>query len=433
MDVCIVGAGLAGLTAAYRLRQRRLRVCVLEAHDRVGGRVFNHQLSSGGVVEAGGQWVGPTQTRIRALADELGLGFSPTYTDGKVVYRLPGISFKGTYAADEQATAPRLTALAGEVPADTPWAAPRAKAWDSVDARTGLLRAGFSKSQVNDLAASLGAAFGAPLDKLSFLFFLHYLSSAGGFEAIDHLEGGAQQDRFTKGSGALAERLAQAVAGVVHVSEPVCGVSGWDGAVVAVSTPTRTVSARKVILALSPALLRDMVFVPRLPSAKRALFDDWNADQAGAVKINVVYDRPFWRSEGLNGISYAFPGDGLAWTIDNSPYRHRAGALAVFADMADLPADATGRSKFVLDALARRFGKRARSPVQYLEEDWGTRAWTRGCVPAVQPGRFLSIARQLRPATGRLHWAGTETSAVWTGYMEGAVRSGERVADEIRC
>ena len=133
IDVVVVGAGFAGLTAARRLQQEGRSVLVLEARDRVGGRIFNHTFDDGTIVELGGQWVGPTQDRVLALADELGVGTFPSYDEGDHLLGLDGAArrWQGeTFGLDEEALIDvaeaqgALEALAATVPLDAPWDAP---------------------------------------------------------------------------------------------------------------------------------------------------------------------------------------------------------------------------------------------------------------------------------------------------------------------
>src|SRR5262245_41849414 len=97
-DVVVVGAGLAGLAAAREASRLRLEPVVLEARDRVGGRTLNEGIGEGKIVEVGGQWVGPTQTRALELIDELGLETFPTYGEGKNLFERNGRlrTYRGT-------------------------------------------------------------------------------------------------------------------------------------------------------------------------------------------------------------------------------------------------------------------------------------------------------------------------------------------------
>jgi len=194
-----------------------------------------------------------------------------------------------------------------------------------------------------------------------------------------------------------------------------------------------TVEARHVILAVPPALASRLAYSPALPRGKAALL---KALVPGSLtKAEAVYDRPFWRDAGLSGQGVADVGP--ANTIfDNSPPDGSPGVLFGFIGgsshpaWARLPADQ--RRAQVLENLAVFVGDQARLPVDYIEQDWTKETWTRGCpVAHVGPGVLTKYGPWLRRAVGKVHFAGTETSDYWLGYMDGAVRSGERAAREV--
>jgi monoamine oxidase len=153
------------------------------------------------------------------------------------------------------------------------------------------------------------------------------------------------------------------------------------------------------------------------------------------IKCMARYERPFWRDEGLSGQAGS-DGRPLAITFDNSPEDGSCGVLLGFLEGAhgrragELSADA--RRDLVLGDLAAYFGPAAREPLEYVEQDWAGEEWIRGGYGAhLGPGTWTDYGDLLRKPEGRVHWAGSETSAVWNGYMDGAVRSGERVAAEV--
>jgi monoamine oxidase len=148
-------------------------------------------------------------------------------------------------------------------------------------------------------------------------------------------------------------------------------------------------------------------------------------------KVNVVYPTPFWRADGLSGL--AVSDDGPAGVVfDNSPSDGKRGVLVVFIEPKKAPKDAAERRKAVVADLVAMFGKGAQEPAEYLETDWSREEWTAGCVSPLPPGMLTEFGAALREPCGRVHWAGAETSEVWCGYMDGAVRSGLRVAAEVR-
>src|SRR5215204_1509537 len=140
VDVVVVGGGMAGLSAARDLLAANVSVLVLEARNRVGGRLLNHTLGNGSVVELGGQWVGPTQDRVLALAEELGLGLFPTYVEGEHFLSMDGsvkryvgedFALPESALADLEETWERLRKMADEIPLEGPWLAAKADTWDA--------------------------------------------------------------------------------------------------------------------------------------------------------------------------------------------------------------------------------------------------------------------------------------------------------------
>ena len=201
-----------------------------------------------------------------------------------------------------------------------------------------------------------------------------------------------------------------------------------------VTSDTRTVRANQVIVAIPPVLANRIDFKPNLPVSRDALAA--RMPMGSAAKCIAVYDRPFWREEGFSGEAVTNEGP-LSVVFDNGSYDGTVNSLLgfVMGDEARLfssrpPAE---RRAAVLDSLAKMFGEKARMPVEYVEFDWSAEEWSRGCpVANMTPGAMLSCGDALRAPIGRIHWAGTETATEWTGYMEGALQSGERAAREVR-
>jgi len=180
-------------------------------------------------------------------------------------------------------------------------------------------------------------------------------------------------------------------------------------------------------------LALDIAFSPVLPRAKVRLLRGLRPGHT--IKAEAVYPRPFWRDAGLSGQCI---GDApVAATFDNSPPDGGIGVLMGF--IVGAPArrhhglPAAQRRAEVLASFAGYLGDAARTPTGYVEKDWTDDRWTKGCPTAhTPPGVLRRYGPALRRATGRVHWAGSETSTFWQGYMDGAVRSGERAADEVR-
>ena len=437
-DVVIVGAGVAGLVAARDLRAAGHDVVLLEARDRVGGRLLNEDLGDGRVVEVGGQWVGPGQDRLYALARELGVETFPTWTEGDTLLSQDGelTRYRGTIPrnvnkvvlADFTQAMMRVDRMAKRVPVDAPWTAPKAEAWDSMTFETWLRRNTATRRAREFFALGIRGVWAAEPADISLLHMLFYVHSAGGLELLLDTEGGAQQDRFVGGSQLVPLKLAEQLGDVVRTGEPVRAVS-WSADGVEVNG----VRARHAIFAVQPPLLARIAWDPPLPGWRDQLTQ--RMAMGAVIKTNTVYERPFWRDQGLSGAS-TIVGGRVSLTFDNSPPDGSPGILLAFLegrharDAARLTA--AERRGLVVGELVRLFGPQAAEPERYIERVWADEEWTRGCYGAFfPPGGWTSFGPGLREPIGPLHWSGTETATVWNGYIDGAIQSGERAAAEV--
>ena len=474
-DVVVVGAGLAGLTAATELVAAGLDVVLLEARDRVGGRVLNRDIGEGRVVEVGGQWLGPAQdvpasdpttgdvrgqSAVEALRVRLGLERFPTYVDGATVdYRSDLPVQRSTYSgriplSDPAATADagkalaQLDAMAKTVPLDAPWTAPRAAAWDAMTFQTwmdvgdttpgadglpgtsgpGVLSPGGRKL----ISLAVEAVFSAQPRDLSFLHALFYIHSAGSLESLINTAGGAQQDRVVGGTQLLATGLAAGLGDRVRLSSPVRRVVQDDRRVV-VEGDGFSVTADRLVVAVPPTLCARIDWSPAMPALRDQLTQ--RVPMGTVIKVQCVYDEPFWRADGLNGQTTSDTGP-VKVTFDNSPPDGAVGVLMGFIEGADgraaLRTSVEERRQGVVDSFARYFGEPARDVRQYVEMSWASEPWSRGCYAGyLPPGVWSDYGPELRAPVGRVHWAGTETATEWNGYLDGAVRSGSRAAAEV--
>ena len=446
-DVAIIGAGLAGLTAARELVAAGHSVVVLEARERVGGRTLNADLGGGHVTELGGQFIGPTQTHIAALAEAVGVRAFPTFNTSENVslvtgQRVPYPAVPGIPADTDLANALlaslKLDTLAAGVPVTAPWTAKNAAALDRQtlqDFRDANIASPRGRAAFDSICR---AVWGAETREMSLLYALAYVAASGdethrgSFVRLITTGGGAQESRFVGGSQLVSERVADRLGRRVVLGAPVRRiVQDRDG--VRVVAAGLTVRAKRAIVTVPPVLALDIAFTPVLPRAKVRILRGLRPGHL--MKAEAVYPRPFWRDAGLTGQSVTDLA--VASSFDNSPPDASIGVLMGFigGDQARrLQAlSAAARRAAVLDTFVATFGDAARTPTGYVEKDWTDDRWTKGCPTAhTPPGVLRRYGPALRRATGRVHWAGSETSTFWQGYMDGAVRSGERAADDVR-
>jgi monoamine oxidase len=441
MDVVVVGAGLAGLTAARDLLGAGLSVLVLEARDRVGGRLLNHTLEGGAVVELGGQWVGPTQDRVLALARELGVGLFPTYIEGEHFLAVDGEvkRYGGDYfplpedaLADVGETQQRLMQMVEEVPLDEPWRAAEAATWDAQTLDGWLVANSETRVGLGYWRTLVPALFSAEASEMSLLHFLFYCRSGGTLDRLVATSGGAQESRLEGGSQQLASRLADQLGDVVRLNSPVMAIRQDDGTVV-LAHDGGVLKASRAVVAVPPTLAGRIRYSPALPPLRDQLTQQ--VPMGYVTKVQIAYPEPFWRKDGLSGSVFSID-DEVSVIFDNSPQDLSCGVLLGFLEgsharrAGKLPAEE--RRELILSVFARLFGPLAANPAEYVERDWAAEEWSRGCYGGrFGTGVWMGYGEALREPVGRIHWAGTETAEVWNGYMDGAVRSGERVAREV--
>jgi monoamine oxidase len=451
-EVVVVGAGLAGLTAARRLVQAGRSVIVLEARNRVGGRVLNEDLGNGDYAELGGTFQGPTQDRIKALAYEVGVGIYRTYNDGNNVFWANGRRLEygntgplGTappdpvVAGDIAASVAQLDQMSLEVPVDSPWTAPHAEEWDRQTLDTWLRENTSGSDEFMAVAtAATEAIFGCEPRELSLLYTLFYIAASGNaekpgtFERNFNTSGGAQMRRFVGGAYRIAQRVAAKLGSSVVLNSPVRSISQTSSGVTVVSDALNA-TGQRVIVAIPPALAGRISYDPPLPALRAPLTQ--HMPQGTLMKFEAVYDQPFWRAKGLNGQAVSENGP-IKVTFDASPYDNSPGILMGFIGGHDARVwqnqSASDLRAAALQNLANYFGDEALNPRQVVTFNWSTEVWNRGCPVAVlAPGTLIDFGAALRVPVDRIHWAGTETATYWNGYMDGAVSSGERAASEV--
>ncbi|HEX4008864.1 MAG TPA: FAD-dependent oxidoreductase [Solirubrobacteraceae bacterium] len=451
VDVVVVGGGFAGLSAARAIAHAGRSVIVLEARDRVGGRVWNHPIGGGHVAERGGTFAGPTQDHVLALARAVHVDTFPTYDTGKDLYVTDATRLAysdsgpfGTAPPDPSISGEiiqvvaGLDGMSGSVPVARPWTAAHAAAWDAQTLADWLRSQAVSPAMEALTAAATRPIFGAEPREVSLLFSLFYTAAAGDakhagtFQRLFDTRQGAQMWRFVGGSQEIAIKVAAALGDRLVLDAPVRRIA-QSGGHVSVGSDRFTIRAKRVIVAIAPTLAGRIDYAPHLPAARDRLTQQF--PQGTLIKVAAVYAKPFWRHAGLNGTVTATNGP-VSIAYDDSPPGGKPGVLFGFVGGDNARAhqrlSPSARRAAVVKQFVSFFGPAAAHPSQYFETDWSEQQWTRGCPVGIPgPGVLHAYGPSLREPVGHIHWAGTETATFWNGYMDGAISSGQRAASEV--
>jgi monoamine oxidase len=264
------------------------------------------------------------------------------------------------------------------------------------------------------------------------LRFLAYANQAGGLMPLVETENGAQEGRFKGGAQQLSKGLAAKLGDRVVLGAPVLTLE-QDAQSVVARSERDSFRGKAAIVAVPPALAGRIRYAPALPVARDFLTQ--NAPMGATTKVFLLYERPFWRDAGFSGEAVSSEGPAAAF-FDNTSHDGAQAALVAFivgrAARDHAMAPEKERLAAVVSQAVRLFGDGASAPTAVVEQDWQKEPWTRGCpVGNFAPGILATLGAALREPVGRIHWAGTETATVWSGYIEGAIESGERAAREV--
>lgn len=427
VDVAIVGAGLAGLAAARRVAESGRTYVVLEARDRVGGRVLSEPIVKGQLVDLGAQWIGPDQHEIRQLAHEFRIPISAAS---------PGLgSADGRGSAVEQSGVWReladaidvLEAMASSVPRHAPWTAPGAAELDGISLGA-WMRVHLRSPRAQSIFNTVIEGFIAEPKRVSLLHTLFYGRSNGGIASFFGLGPRHDDEYFEGGAQQVPVRLADEAGANLRLSTPVRSIQwGVDG--VSIRGDHTQVTARKAIVAMAPMLAGTLDYDPQLPEQRRRLTSA--VPLKAIMKAQVAYASPFWRDR---PVQLPFPPPILA-VLDGSPADGSIGVLTVFLTGVNSAATAAlsdrERHMLIVDRVASVLGPQATQTIGYLDRYWAHDEYSLGDVSFFPPGIWTQYGPALREPVGPIHWAGTETATEFAGQMEGAIRSGYRAAHAV--
>ena len=440
-DIVIIGAGASGLTAATELRKAGLTVAVLEARDRVGGRLHTDDIN-GAMLEIGGQWVSPDQDALKETIAELGLETFARYREGESVYinaagertRFEGEIFPVSAGTEREMVAliATLDELVDQMDPDRPWAHPRAVELDQISFRRWLEQETDDQEARDNISLFIaGAMLTKPAHAFSTLQALLMAASAGSFSNLVDADF-ILDERVVGGLQRVPILLAENLGDDVFLGQPARTVR-WGDAGVSVLTDDLEVRARRVIVAVPPVLYTRISFDPPLPRRQQMMHQ--HLSMGFVIKVHAVYETPFWREDGLSGTAFS-PYELSHEAYDNTNFNDPRGTLVGF--VSDEAADgvftvsAEERKQRILTSLSHYFGEKALTPVVYYESDWGTEEWTRGAYAAsFDLGGLARFGADLRTPVGPILFSCSDLAGKGYQHVDGAIRMGRATAAEI--
>ncbi len=309
VDVIVIGAGMSGLAAARTLRRQGNKIAVLEARDRVGGRVKAGKLA-GHTIDLGGMWVGPTQTRLLDLLREYHIDTMPQYLAGRGVIEIggkratpegEGFGFEPKAQAEMDRVLSELDKLAATVPPEAPWTAPHAEEWDDITLEQWHRENVHNDDVLRFLDTQARIDFAAEPWQLSFLYYLFYLRSGDSWMTLASYNNGAQMYIVPESMHRVAAAIGKEIEDSLVVAAPVSVIS-QDAKGVTVISEKGTWQADHAIVALPLPLSSRIRYQPALPTDRDALSQQM--PMGSVIKFWVAYEKPFWRDHGMNGLLY---------------------------------------------------------------------------------------------------------------------------------
>ena len=425
ISVLVAGAGLAGLTAARELTKKGASVTVIDARDRVGGRVFTARepFLHGQHAEAGADLIDESQTEICRLIAEVGLRTAKILPGGFVAvnrHRRPG--GKRAWQDLGRRLQPEVRAFCvSEQRWDGGVAASLAP--ESVERWLGRIRA---TNALRDVAIGLRGFFLADPGELSLLALADQFAEEGA-------PGGEKMFRITGGNDRLPALLARALRSRLRLQTILRRVTQTkDGVVATLESKGRLDEARfdYLVCAMPATTVRDVVFEPALPDLQRQATT--KLQYGAATKTALQFDRAPWRTRGKpRAFGTPLP-IGAVWDGNEE---QRGSILTLLAG--------GGASAATRDMLAAEGPSRIISELSWINLkhaelsawttlSWENERWSRGGYAFFDPQFPPALRYCLARPFNRVFFAGEHTSVRWQGYMNGAVETGLRAAEEVR-
>lgn len=440
-DAIVIGAGYAGLAAGLALQKAGKKILLLEARNRCGGRILTEYFSEQEYTDLGGQWIGPGHERMYQLAAEFGVDTFHTYDSGKSTLLLnnklkqykgliPPLPLFALLSLDRAIR--KINKLAKTIDLDHPYQSDCAAKWDAMSLQDWMNIQMKNETARKMFAVATEAVFATDASNISFLHALFYIKSNTNFDFLMNVNKGAQQDRIKGGAQSICIKMAAALGNAIHYEKVVTHIN-QDEECVTVSGDGFSYTAAHCIVAVPPAVSIEINYTPAVPTTQWELMKV--SFMGTVVKCYAVYPSPFWRKQFKNGL-VAAPDELTSVVFDNSPFNGSKGILMGFslAEKAKqlMQHDEANRKEIVKAGFVKMFGPEAANIEYYTDKSFTEEPFTKGCYAGMfPPGVITQLQTSLATPFQRIHWAGTETSNIHNGYMEGAVRSGERAAKAV--
>ncbi|UVC08732.1 FAD-dependent oxidoreductase [Rhizobium sp. TH2] len=412
-DVIVIGAGFSGLSAATELMAIGLDVILLEARDRVGGRVESKLLADGARIDTGGQFLCRDMVELNALARAHGKAVSWAYSEGDEVFQPPIPPARG-YEIWEGVEALREHIIRLD-PKDPALAGLTVSQWIA-------RQAGLDPDVAAAFLRLVEGLWCRSPDEVSFT----WLASTDTRITNEYSE---MESFLGSTMHALAEDVAATLGARLHLSSPVTSIAhGPDGATV--YTGDTTYEARRVIISVPPVMASRITYDPPLPATITDAFAAWGTGHV--IKLFIRYATPFWRARGLSGTVMWSAPQGL-YACDAS--REGVSGLVMFIG-GSFAKSWRGRPEaelktFIRTQLVTALGEEAGNITELSIRDWTDDTWSGGAYSdnVIDPNAADPEA-PLRLGTGPLRFASSELSPSYPGYIEGAIVMGRFAARE---